>query len=85
VVHGETLVRSACERDPQCMTAAGFRFGHGVKNFTAILFEDCDPRVEGPGAYRARPKRTRFGPAGLRPRAEGQSMSRPRPRRLMIR
>src|ERR1700733_3587440 len=22
------------------------RFGHGVKNFTAILFEDCDPRVE---------------------------------------
>src|SRR5580658_8330098 len=21
------------------------RFGHGVKNFTAILFEDCDPRV----------------------------------------
>ena len=25
VVHGETLVRSACEREPQCMTAAGFR------------------------------------------------------------
>ena len=22
------------------------RFGHGVKNFPAILFEDCDPRVE---------------------------------------
>jgi hypothetical protein len=25
VVHEETLVRSACEREPQCMTAAGFR------------------------------------------------------------
>jgi len=41
--------------------------------------------LSGPGAYRARPKRTRFGPAGLRPRAEVQSMSRPRPRRLRIR
>ena len=55
MVHGQTLVRSACEREPQCMTAAGFRLdaeaewrrGSGRRAFRALAVGIIQARYQG--------------------------------------